>query len=280
MTKPATSAEDTAHRRPLTATENRAASQTWWDRDAANYQRQHRAFLGDVDLIWGPEGLREVNARLLGDVRGKTVLELGCGAASGARWLSGQGADVAALDLSAAMLQHAQQAATMTGLPVPLVQADALALPFRNEAFDTVCTAFGAVPFITDTDALMREVFRVTRPGGRWVYSTHHPFQWVFWDEPDETGLIARTSYFDRTPYVETDENDNVAYVQQHRTIGDHIRSLTQAGFAIENLIEPEWPASNHTTWGGWSPLRGGIFPGTAVFVTRRPSSEWSANLM
>ena len=63
--------------------------------------QQNGEFLGDVDFVWCPEGLREADARLLGDVRGKKVLELGAGAAAGARWLAGQGAEVVALDLSA-----------------------------------------------------------------------------------------------------------------------------------------------------------------------------------
>ncbi|WP_084504077.1 class I SAM-dependent methyltransferase [Actinoplanes sp. N902-109] len=262
--------EERTLRRTVTDDESRTASRHWWDLDADDYQEEHGAFLGDVDFVWCPEGLREADARLLGDVHGQRVLELGCGAAAAARWLDGQGADVVAMDLSGGMLRQAQQAAERSGVRVPLVQADALALPFPNAAFDIVCTAFGAIPFVADSGALMREVARVLRPGGRWVFSITHPMRWVFLDEPGTEGLVAVHPYFDRRPYVEQDDNGVPTYVEQHRTLGDRIRELVAAGFVLTDLIEPEWPAGHEQIWGQWSPLRGRLFPGTAIFLSYR----------
>jgi SAM-dependent methyltransferase len=254
-------------RRNVTDAESRVAGRRWWDADADAYQDEHGVFLGDVDFVWCPEGLREADARLLGELRGRRVLELGCGAAAGARWLKTRGAEVAALDLSAGMLRHAREAADRSGVRVPLVQADALALPFADQAFDVVCTAFGAVPFVADSAAVMREVARVLRPGGNWVFSITHPMRWIFLDEPGEDGLRAMNSYFDRRPYVEQDEDGVPGYVEQHRTLGDRIRELVAAGFVLRDLIEPEWPVGHEQIWGQWSPLRGRLFPGTAIFI-------------
>jgi SAM-dependent methyltransferase len=259
--------EDGVLRRYVTGAESRRASRQWWDRDADAYQREHGTFLGDVDFVWCPERLREADAGLLGDVRGRRVLELGSGAAACSRWLSRQGADPIALDLSAGMLRQARAASDRSGVPVPLVQADALALPFPDATFDIVCTAFGAVPFVADSGAVMREVARVLRPGGTWAFSITHPMRWIFWDEPGEEGLVARNSYFDRRPYVEQDGAGAVTYVEQHRTLGDRVRELVAAGFVLRDLVEPEWPAGHEQIWGQWSPLRGRLFPGTAIFV-------------
>jgi SAM-dependent methyltransferase len=255
-------------RRTVTDAESRVASRHWWDLDADDYQEEHGAFLGDVDFVWCPEGLREADAHLLGEVRGRRVLELGCGAAAAARWLDGQGAEVVAMDLSGGMLRQAQQAADRSGVRVPLVQADALALPFPDAAFDVVCTAFGAVPFVADSGALMREVARVLRPGGKWVFSITHPMRWIFLDEPGREGLVAVHPYFDRRPYVEQDEAGVPTYVEQHRTLGDRLRELVSAGFVLTDLVEPEWPEGHDQIWGQWSPLRGRLFPGTAIFVS------------
>ena len=257
-------------RRPVTDAESRGASRGWWDADADSYQREHGDFLGDVDLVWCPEGLREADARLLGEVRGRRVLELGCGAAAAARWLARQGADVVAMDLSGGMLRHAALAAESSGVRVPLVQADALALPFSDGSFEIVCTAFGAVPFVADSAGVMREAHRVLRPGGRWVFSITHPMRWIFLDDPGEGGLVAVHSYFDRRPYVEQDADGVPTYVEQHRTLGDRVRELVAAGFVLRDLIEPEWPDSHDRIWGQWSPLRGRLFPGTAIFVAER----------
>lgn len=70
---------------PVTDDQARRASRRWWDADADRYQDDQGEFLGDVDLVWCPEGLREADAGLLGPVRGQRVLELGCGAAASAR---------------------------------------------------------------------------------------------------------------------------------------------------------------------------------------------------
>jgi SAM-dependent methyltransferase len=255
----------------LSPLENRRASRHWWDIDADNYQAEHGAFLGEVDLVWGPEGLREADVGLLGPVAGSRVLEVGCGAAAGARWLATQGAHVVALDLSAGMLRHAVRGALSSGVRVPLIQADALALPVRDSAFDLAFTAFGAIPFVDDSAAAMVEVFRVLRPGGRWIFATAHPMRWIFLDDPGEEGLVAVHSYFDRRPYVEFDESGAAAYVEHHRTLGDRIRELVGAGFVVRDVVEPEWPDGHEGQWGQWSPLRGRLFPGTAIYVAVKP---------
>jgi SAM-dependent methyltransferase len=168
-------------------------------------------------------------------------------------------------------LRHAALAADRTGVRVPLVQADAAALPFADGSFDVACTAFGAIPFVTDSAAVMREVYRVLRPGGRWVFAVTHPMRWIFLDDPGEGGLVAVHSYFDRRPYVEHDASGTPTYVEQHRTLGDRIRELVAAGFVLRDLVEPEWPEGHEQLWGQWSPLRGRLFPGTAIFVATKP---------
>jgi SAM-dependent methyltransferase len=254
----------------VTPDEARHAARTWWDAQSAAYQDEHGTFLGDAALVWGPEGLTEADAGLLGPVAGRRVLEVGAGAGQGARWLRTQGAAAVALDLSAAQLAAAARLDARTGVRVPAVQADAVSLPFPAGAFDLACSAYGALQFVADPGAVHREVARVLRPGGRWVCSVTHPVRWAFPDVPGDVGLTAVHSYFDRTPYVETDDAGQVTYVEQHRTLGDQVRLLAAAGFVLVGLVEPEWPPGHEGVWGGWSPRRGRLLPGTAVLVAER----------
>lgn len=300
--RPATGSQAGLGTGPATApAEVVRANRDWWDREAAGYQREHGPFLaglredapvGDTvgedptggprvrrlpaDLpprfVWGPEGLDEEQARLLGpagSLAGKDVLEVGAGAAQCSRWLLTEGARPTALDLSSAMLRHG--AASDGSVGPALVQADAARLPFADRSFDLACSAYGALPFVPDAGAVLAEVARVLRPGGRWVFSVTHPFRWALPDEPGWEGLRVTLSYFDRRPYVEHRADGSLDYAEYHRTVGDWVRLLRGAGLLLEDLVEPEWPEDLTATWGGWSPLRGQYLPGTAVFVTRTP---------
>lgn len=264
-----------AGRARLGTRDSERASRTWWDADAADYHRTHGEFLGvdsaDGEFVWCPEGLHEDDVHLLGDVSGRDVLEVGCGSAPCARWLAGRGARAVGLDISMGMLARGQAAMDRGGPRVPLVQAGAEDLPFADESFDIVCSAFGAVPFVADSARVMREVARVLRPGGVWVFAVNHPIRWIFPDDPGERGLTAMLPYFDRTPYVEVDATGVPTYVEHHRTIGDRVRELVAAGLEIRDIVEPEWPEGLDREWGQWSPLRGELFPGTAIFCSRKP---------
>jgi SAM-dependent methyltransferase len=252
-------------RRPVDQRESAQAQRSWWDAEADGYLARHGDFLGEERFVWGPEGLDEADAHLLGDVTGRRVLEVGSGAAQCSRWLAAAGADPVALDVSAAMLRQGRAAIADGALP--MVQADAAALPFAAASFDLACSSYGGVPFVADSARVMHEVARVLRPGGRWVFSVSHPVRWAFPDDPTVAGLVAGSSYFDRTPYVEQDDRGVATYVEHHRTLGDRVREIHAAGFRLVDLVEPEWPPGHDRTWGGWSPLRGALLPGTAIFV-------------
>ena len=244
------------------------ANRSWWDSDADDYHAAHGDFLGDADFVWSPERLREADAQLLGPhVDGRAILEIGCGAAMCSRWLALKGAAPVACDVSAGMLRHARAGAIRTGVDVPLVQADAQSLPFADQRFDIAFTAFGAVPFVQDSARVMREVARVLRPRGRWVFATTHPLRWSFPDDPGPEGLVATMPYWDRTPYVEYAESGEATYVEHHRTLSDRVREIAEAGFTLLDIVEPQWPSDLSTEWGQWSPLRGAILPGTAIYV-------------
>jgi SAM-dependent methyltransferase len=258
-------------RRPADDVESARANRRWWDAAAPAYLAEHGDDLGDVDFLWGPEGLREADAHLLGDVAGRRVLEIGCGSAPCSRWLRRAGADAVALDLSAGMLASAAELNRSTGVDVPLLQADAGALPLASGSVDVACSAFGGLPFVADVEGALTEVARVLRPGGRFVASVNHPMRWPFPDSPDPEDLRVVSSYFDRRPYVETDDRGRTVYVEHHRTVGDWVRAVVGAGLVLEDLLEPEWTPGRTENWGQWSPERAALVPGTLILVTGKP---------
>jgi SAM-dependent methyltransferase len=256
--------------RPVSAEETLRANRADWDRSSDEYQAEHGEFLGDIGFIWSPEGLDEGTARLLGDVEGQSILEVGCGAGQCSRWLLGQGCQAVGLDVSIRQLQHSARLDEATGQHVPVVCATATRLPFKDACFDHAFSAFGALPFVADVEPVMREVARVVRAGGWWVFAVPHPMKWTLPDDPTSAGLTVVRSYFDRTPYVEEDDQGTPAYVEHHRMMGDWVRVVVATGFDLVNLTEPRWPKDLDRVWAGWGPVRGSLIPGTAIFSCRR----------
>ena len=131
-------------------------------------------------------------------VPGPRVLDLGIGPGTSA--LEMARADPArlhvGLDASASMLARARARARTSGTRLPLVRADALRLPVRDAAFDGA-TGHSLLYLLSDAPAVLREVRRALRPGGRVAFleprqgapdtgaafrtSAHHAVAMVFW---------------------------------------------------------------------------------------------------
>lgn len=154
-----------------------------WDRQSDWYDQHNRESLERHGAqAWGLWRIPESEARWLGPVRGRRVLELGCGAARWSIGLRRRGAQPVGIDLSAAQLGKARDLMDRKRIRIPLVRADAERLPFRDEAFDLVFCDWGALTF-SDPRRTIPECARVLRPGGYLVFATGTAFGLVSWNE-------------------------------------------------------------------------------------------------
>lgn len=103
---------------------------------------------------------------------GVRVLEIGSGRGSLLRWLLDQGADARGIEVSAERIAESRQ---LYG-ELPLQLTDGAQLPFRDQTFDLV-VSFDVFEHIPDSDAHLREVARVLRPGGAYLLQT--PNKWT-----------------------------------------------------------------------------------------------------
>jgi phosphatidylethanolamine/phosphatidyl-N-methylethanolamine N-methyltransferase len=142
------------------------------DRDQT--ERVYSSYAGVYDRLFGRvfQDSREAVVRNLKIQPGERVLEVGVGTGLCLPLYPGH-CNVTAIDLSDAMLQKAAARVREQSLVnVKLLQMDAGAMTFEDDAFDLVIAAY-VVTAVPDYRKLMSEMVRVSRPGGRLVLLNH-----------------------------------------------------------------------------------------------------------
>jgi demethylmenaquinone methyltransferase/2-methoxy-6-polyprenyl-1,4-benzoquinol methylase len=133
---------------------------------APTYDRVNTVLSFGAHHFW-----RQKAVRLSGAKAGHRVLDCATGTGDLAMAMKravGDGGHVTGIDFSPGMLEHAPQKATDAGLDIAFQQADVLALPFPDDAFDIASIAFG-IRNVDDPVAGLRDMARVVKPGGKVV---------------------------------------------------------------------------------------------------------------
>jgi SAM-dependent methyltransferase len=228
------------------STKNRA----FWNSSSDAYQAAHGARLTEEALAWGVWRIPESHLDILGEVQGRDILELGCGAAQWTLALTQRGARAVGLDLSDHQLAHARalSKAGNASAGIPLVQGNAENLPFRTGAFDIVFCDHGATVFATP-EYTVAEASRVLRPGGLFTFCMSTPIRDICFD-PVVDGVTAQltTDYFGLSRF---EDSESVEYQLPY---GAWIRLFRRCGFAVEDLVELQAPAHAATTYTDFVP--------------------------
>lgn len=195
--------------------------------------------------------------RMVGDVEGARVVDLGCGFGWFCRWAAEHGAaGVLGIDLSERMLARARtdtvDAPGGHAIAYERADLDELALPVG--AFDLAYSSL-TLHYLADLPRLLSTVAEALVPSGRFVCSVEHPVYTapsrpMFIDAPDGTTTWPLDGYHVEGP--RTTDWLAPGVVKHHRTIGTYVGALAGAGFVITDLFEwgpsvddlhahPEW---------------------------------------
>lgn len=244
--------------------EQARANREYWDRISADYQREHGPQLDVEEPVWGTWSIPEGELNVLGDVLGKDVLELGCGAARWSIQLAKRGACVVGLDNSEQQLEHARRQLAAAGMHFPLVHASAEDVPLADASFDIVFSDHGATSW-GDPYRVVPEAARLLREGGLLAFNQSSAFFELCYSDAEgrQTRELQRP-YFD---LYAIDEGDGAATFQL--TYGEWIRLLWRNGLVVEDLIEPRPPSDATSTWG--TPLEWARqWPGESIWKARK----------
>ena len=183
---------------------------------------------------------------MLGDVRGKAILDLGCGEGGYSRALARQGARVVSVDGSTRLIDVARQRASDEGVGgITFVRANANALgAIAASSIDIVVAAMSLMD-VEDYPGAIAEVYRVLAPGGELVMSITHPCfsapvsHWVR-DDARNLQHFAVDRYLDRTAW---DSYITAAFtapvLRRHRPLEDYLGAPITAGFLLRAFLEP-----------------------------------------
>jgi SAM-dependent methyltransferase len=230
----------------------RASTLDHWE----SYWKGH----ADLDRTYSTGGrlARELMAE--GNVAGKRVLEVGAGSGRDALALSRAGAHAFVLDYSPASLALVQRQAREMGVAIALVRADALAMPFRDGAFEFVYHQ-GLLEHFRDPMPLLRENARVAARGGRVIVDVPQTFHLY---TVMKRGLMMIDRWFAgwETQFTpgELEALCARAGLRVRRTYGEFmvpglgyrvLRELLKRGLGVALPLEPRGPAAWDAAWTG-----------------------------
>ena len=241
-----------------------AKNRRFWNAFSDLYQDTHGEQLRHPKA-WGVWEIDESQLGILGDVRGKRVLELGCGGAQWSAFLARDGGRLVGLDVSERQLRHARAFLDELNVHVPLVQGDAETLPLADASFNIVFCDHGA-PSFTDPRHTIPEAARVLADGGRLAFNISSPIRDICWEEEGDRVL----DRFQRS-YFGTHRLEDANEVDFNLPFGEWIRLFRQCRLAVEDLVEIRPPESARTTYAAYVPLEWARrWPAENVWVLRK----------
>jgi SAM-dependent methyltransferase len=221
------------------------ANRAHWTKNNAAYTdgRAEHAW-NEQEISWGVWNTPEKEVNVLPEVRGKDVVELGCGTAYVAAWLKRRGARrVVGVDITPAQLDTARRMNAKYGLGLELLEANAEATGLPAAAFDLAISEYGASIWC-DPYKWIPEAARLVRPDGELVFLRNSTLSMLCM--PD-TGKVQEQL---QRPQLGLHRMDWAAEPETefHLGHGDLIRLLRKSGFDILDMVEIFAPpdAANH----------------------------------
>jgi SAM-dependent methyltransferase len=206
----------------------------WTKNNAAYTDGSAEGAWNEQEITWGTWNTPESQVKVLPDVRGKDVVELGCGTAYVAAWLKRRGARrVVGVDITPAQLDTARRLNAKYGLGLELIEANAEATPLPDAAFDLAISEYGASIWC-DPYKWIPEAARLLRPGSELVFLRNSTLSILC--VPDEgrvTDCLQRAQLgMHRLEWPGGEE------IEFHLGHGDLMRVMRSAGFEVLDLVE------------------------------------------
>jgi SAM-dependent methyltransferase len=216
-----------------------------WDKFAGDYVEAGKRAWTSTDPFWGIWSVPEKELRILPEVSGLDVIELGCGTSYVSYWLKMRNANVMGIDNSMEQLKTALALQKEHKVDFPIMQGNAEQTPFPDKSFDLAISEYGACIWC-DPYRWIPEASRLLRPGGKLIFLGNGSILMLCTSKEDEDLPVTpelKREYFGMHRFEWTEEGS----VEFHLGYGDWIRLFRKNDFEVENLMEIR-PSENATT--------------------------------
>jgi SAM-dependent methyltransferase len=242
-----------------------------WNQVSPYYQAEHN--IPTAFIHWGPHCPNEDALHLLGEVKGKKTLEIGCGGGQNTIALAKRGAIATGVDLSDAQVEFARELARKEGVEATFLQSNAEDLAAIADASHDLALSAFAFQFVEHMDRCCAEVARVLRPGGLFVFSVNHPF---FYCVAESGEMKIEFSYFDQVYWYDWEQDGLTSrprMTEYQRTVSEWHGLLRAAGLEVLAILEPQpvETGSGFDWGGGYAPERQRMVPATIIWKARKP---------
>jgi len=186
-------------------------------------------------------------------LRGKRVLDVGCGYGWHCRYAAEQGATtVVGIDPSARMIEKARSMTTADSIRFIQTPVEDFALP--PELFDVVLSSL-AMHYVRDLAAVFATIAALLVPGGVFCYTAEHPIFTALDGQNWHCGPDGTKEHWPVDRYFDEGERHTQflgsEVTKYHRTVAGHFQALRAAGFAVDFLAEPA-PSPEMVRQMGW----------------------------
>ncbi|WNQ09623.1 class I SAM-dependent methyltransferase [Paenibacillus aurantius] len=224
-----------------------------------------------TNLEYGMYAPSEEELNFLGDLKGKVILEVGCGSGHTLEYMARAGAgELFGVDLSTAQLESAKKVNSQFNIPITLIESPMEELKGVPRNYFDIAISIYALGWTVNLSKTLSNIFDALKPGGVFVFSWEHPVHSLL--EYRDGKLVFKRSYVEEG-YEKHESWRTVSIVMHYRKLSTYINGLIKAGFIIDQVVEetriPENDTGEPNQW--YSAEKARTLPPDLIIKSHKP---------